>query len=549
MITEHIETDILCVGGGIAGLMAAISAAQSGLKVVVAEKGNTVHSGSAGMGNDHFACYIPEVHGPDVMPLIQEWSQGQWGGALRNTEKLVAWFKKTAEIVPLWNAWGIPMKYEGKYEFSGHAFPGQKHMVHLKYGGEVQKAVLAREARRRGAKIIERLMIFELLGGERVCGALGVHTRQDKLIHIGARCVILGTGQAERLYPPATPGWLGNHNRPATSSSGDGRAIAYRLGAELVNMEAFGRHAGTKYFVRSGQGTWNGVLRDPQDKPLGPFLTRPDRRYSDMITEINKNIFAEYAAAGKGPVYMDLRGISDEDLAYFEHWMRQEGNVALLNHLAEEGVDLRKNPVEFMTYGLRARGCVASTVKAETSIKGLYAAGDESPSGEGISGAAAFGWIAGENAVQYVTRNRAPDGAGDVQATIEENKSMLDAIRRRDDGPDWREAQVALNQVMIDYAGVVRSEPMLQAGLAHLRRLKKKTVDTVVARNPHELTRVLEVFNLLDLGVLTFIAASERKETRGMHRRADYSYTNPMLDRQILVKRVNGEPVTEWRDW
>lgn len=529
--------------------MAAISAAESGLRVVVAEKANTAHSGAAGMGNDHFACYIPDVHGSDVMPLIRDWSRGQWAGRIRQTEKLVTWLKKTADIVPLWNSWGIPMKYEGKYEFSGHAFPDQAHVMHLKYGGQMQKSVLTRQAKRRGAKIINRVMIFELLRGDSVCGALGIHTRQNKLIHFSARSVILGTGQAERLYPSATPGWICNRTRPATCTAGDGRAMAYRLGAELFNMETLGRHAGPKYFVRSGQGTWTGVLRDPQDKPLGPFLTRPDRRYSDMTTEINKNIFSEYAASGKGPVYMDLRGISDEDLEYFLHWMRQEGNVALLNHLAEEGVDLRKNPVEFMTYGLMPTGSVVSTVKAETSIKGLYAAGDESPSGEGISGAAAFGWIAGENAVAYIKATQAAENANKMDEKIEERKSVLEAICRRDSGPNWKEAQIALNQVMNDYAGVVRSEPILEAGLRHLRRLKKKAVDTIIARNQHELTRVLEVFNLIDLGELVFIAAKERKETRGLHNRSDYTYTNPLLDRQLIVRKVNGEPVTEWRDW
>ena len=58
-----IEADVLCIGGGIAGLMAAIRAAEHGAKVVVAEKGNTLTSGAGGMGNDHFLCYLPEVHG------------------------------------------------------------------------------------------------------------------------------------------------------------------------------------------------------------------------------------------------------------------------------------------------------------------------------------------------------------------------------------------------------------------------------------------------------------------------------------------------------
>jgi len=99
---------------------------------------------------------------------------------------------------------------------------------------------------------------------------------------------------------------------------------------------------------------------------------------------------------------MDCSGISDEDYEYMCYWLKQEGNTALLNHLKEEGIDPRKNPIEWMNYEIRC-GFPTSGVfineKAETSMSGLYAAGDESFGG--ISSAAVFGWIAGENAARY----------------------------------------------------------------------------------------------------------------------------------------------------
>ena len=70
MKEEILEADVLCVGGGIAGLMAAIRAGELGAKVIVAEKANSLRSGAAGMGNDHFQCYIPEVHGTDVKTIV-----------------------------------------------------------------------------------------------------------------------------------------------------------------------------------------------------------------------------------------------------------------------------------------------------------------------------------------------------------------------------------------------------------------------------------------------------------------------------------------------
>jgi succinate dehydrogenase/fumarate reductase flavoprotein subunit len=119
---------------------------------------------------------------------------------------------------------------------------------------------------------------------------------------------------------------------------------------------------------------------------------------------------------------------------------------------------------------------------------------------------------------------------------------------RRKDGPDWRETNIALQQIMQDYAGGVRSESLLAAGLSYLRRVKQKAEATLVARNPWEVTRCLETLNLLDLGELVFLAADERKETRGLHQRPDYPLTNPMLDgKALFVKQVNGNPVMEWK--
>lgn len=545
MKLENVEADVLCIGGGMAGMMAAISAAEFGANVVVVEKGNTVHSGAGGVGNDHFACYIPEVHGQNVTALIRDWGLGQWGGRVRESKKVTTWFTKTTDIVKLWDSWGIPMKYEGKYEFSGHFYPGQELKPHLKYSGQMQKAILTKEAIKRGVKIINRVMVFELLGDDAVNGAVGVHTREDKLIIFNTKSVVLGTGSLEAMYQEM-PGFISNKIGGNSFNSGDGRAMAYRVGAELSNMEFFWRHAGPKYFVRAGQATWTGVLRDPYDKPIGPFVTKPDKRYSDMILEAKKDLIQDYANSGKGPVYMDLRGIPDEDLEYMMHWMKQEGMHALLNHLEEEGIDLRKNPIEFMTYGPKSRGSIFTNVDTQTSVKGLFAAGDESPSGEGISGAAVFGWIAGEKAAAHAkvaSLSTLNNSSEKTEASI----NLVESILKRNEGPDWKEAKAALSQVMIDYAGVVRSKTMLGAGLQHLRRLKKKVYDEMIARNHHELARGLEVLNLFDLGELVFIAADARQETRDLHIRTDFPYTNPLMSKELIVKKVNGQPVTEWR--
>ena len=543
MKEQIIQADVLCIGGGIAGLMAAIRASESGAKVVVAEKANTLRSGSAGLGNDHFRCYIPDIHGPDIKPNLESLARSQVGGAMRNMTFMRTWMEKSFDIVKLWESWGIEMKYEGRYEFAGHGLPG-RILASLKYSGKDQKSVLTREALKRGVTVMNRVMMFDLINSNGSLVALGISPRDDKLLVYHAKSVVLGTGLCTRLYPSPTPGWMFNIAY-SPNNTGDGRAMAYKAGAELANLELTMRWAGPKYFARCGKGTWVGVLRDPDGKPIGPFVTKPDRKLGDMAADIWHSAFEDFAKTGKGPVYMDCRGISEEDYQYMAHWLRHEGNASFLDYLEEEAIDLKERPVEFSTYEMHLSGGVLYNEKGETSVKGLYAAGDELFGG--ISCAATFGWIAGDTAGSYACSAATPD-AREAKPRIEERKQMIEEMLGRKKGPGWKEANVALQQIMQDYAGPIRSETLLAAGFSHVRRLKEKVRTALVARDSHELVRSLEVMNLVELAELLFLAAMERKETRAGHVRVDYPFTNPLLDKLLIVRKADEGPLLEWRE-
>ena len=118
-----------------------------------------------------------------------------------------------------------------------------------------------------------------------------------------------------------------------------------------------------------------------------------------MTMEVRSSILEDYLKSGRGPVYMDCRGIAEEDHEYMMHAFIHEGMTSVINYMKEEGMDLRKNPVEFGTYHINPEGKIWINEKAETSLKGLYAAGDESI--VSIGPAATYGWIAGESAALY----------------------------------------------------------------------------------------------------------------------------------------------------
>jgi succinate dehydrogenase/fumarate reductase flavoprotein subunit len=548
MQEEKIKCDVLIIGGGIAGLMAAIRAGEMGATVVLAEKANTKRSGSGAMGNDHFQCYIPEVHG-DFDHFWKELFYGQMVQFLHymDTEFIRYWFENSYNIVKLWDQWGIPMKYKGRYEFAGHGFPG-KQLNHLKYSGMNQKPILTKQAQKRGAKIINRVMGVDILKDEggRVIGALGLSTREAKVYLFEAASVVLSTGSCNRIYHSVTPGADNNRAFPLTNS-GDGRAMAYRAGVELKNLELVHRHAGPKYFSRCGQATWVGVLRDRQGNPVGPWASKPDKTYGDMATEVSKIIFKEYRQTGKGPVYMDMTGIAKEDLEYMVHFMKNEGNETIVRHLEEEeGLDLAKTGVEFQTFEMQVDGGIRANHRGETAVEGLYAAGDDVAAT--ISPAAVFGWSAGENAAAH-SSSQPTVNIETVREKIEAIKTNFDEVMARKEGAKWQEALSGLQQIMTDYCGEVRSDVLLEAGLEILGRLKKKTGETLFARNPHELMNCIQVMNQIDIGELVFIGARDRKETRAFHRRTEYGFSDPLLgDKLHLIKKDDGKPTTRWID-
>ncbi|MBW2063490.1 MAG: FAD-binding protein [Deltaproteobacteria bacterium] len=549
---DPIEVDFLIAGGGIAGLMAAISAADQGISVIVAEKANTKRSGSGATGNDHFCCYIPEVHGNDIEPILWE-DLHSLHGDFQDVSLARLFLEQSFARVKGWDSWGISMRPKGYWDFSGHAYPGRPR-IFLKYAGHNQKEVLTKEARKRGAAIMNHLVIAELItqDGE-IVGAIGISVEKDKpLVKLfRTKCVLLATGSTTRLYPSTTPGWIFNIAF-CPSCNGGGRAMAFRAGAKLVNMEIPNRHAGPKYLARCGKATWIGVYRDPHGKPVGPFIEKPTKELGDITADVWNSVFTDKFKSGEGPVYIDCTTTAPEDIEYMLWGLVEEGNTAMLEYMAAEGIDVRKHRVEFRQYEpflIGSRG-IQIDVDAQTNIKGLLAAGDEVGNFRAdLSGAATYGWIAGRSAVRRARKVKSFQEA-EKRSIVEDRLELYSQILERKEGPSWKEANLALQQIMNDYAGVeVRSETLLNAGLKYLGDLKEKAFTAIRADNSHTLMRSLETLDLIQCGEVVLLSALERKETRGMHRRSDFPFTNPLLDDKFLtIWQENGEVRTKWRD-
>lgn len=547
-----LDCDVLVVGGGIAGLMAAIAAADQGIKVIVAEKCDTRRSGSGCTGNDHFMCYIPEVHG-SVDDFYQTIKMSQAGRIFDKT-LVMKFINRSFEVVQDWEKWGIEMRPTGKWEFLGHAFPGRMR-IHLKYNGENQKAVLTQEALKRGVKIENKTAITDyLVDGGKIVGAIGldISKMQSKMKLFRAKSVISTTGNTSRLYPSITGAWMFN-TADCPSSAANGRAAAYRAGAALTNLELPTLFAGPKYFVRSGKATWIGLLKDSKGTALSPFINKPNKELGDVTADIWPGVFTDKYKDGTGPVYMDCSEIDKADMDYMMWAFKCEGITSLVDAMQKQNIDLHKHMVEFAKYEPTMFGAgIEIDENGSTSVSGLYAAGDEVGNFRtgGIPGAAVYGRIAGESAAAY-TKNIELSSNIAQHPLVQKRQEFFNELLERKTGATWKELNTAVQQIMSDYASVtfVRSETLLSAGYKYLCDLEQYAYQTVKCENSHELMRALESFDLLLFGKLLCLAARERKETRGMHRRSDYTFTNPLLDGMLLTVKQgkDGEAELNWR--
>ncbi len=534
---ETMTADLLIIGGGVAGMQAAISAKETdpSIDVLVVEKADTRRSGMGSTGNDHFFCYLPKYHGENFEEAIADALATQ-EGQLQDLALFKKMLRRSHEIIEKWESYGIPMRpYGDDFLFEGHTLPGKK-LFSAKYDGQNQKKILTKVAKENKARIKNHVIISEILTDEngKAIGAVGADTSEStpKLLVIYAKAIILAIGSMTRMYPSSNPAYLCNLNECPANAAGS--VIGYRAGARLVNYDLIGCHAGPRYFERSGKATWIGVISDINGNPVGPFVKKASRKLGDPMLEIWPGVLRSMMQDGTGPAYMNCTELSEEDMSYMQHCFVTEGLTCLNDYFEQRGIDLHKSMIEFGSYALGPNlGGLDIDEFGRTTVPGLYAAGTVCGNVHGsITGASVFGMISAEHASAYC--KTVDLITSDDHPMITQTKSLYEDLLSREDGAHWKEVNSSLQNIMKDYAGEIRSESLFKAGLHYLRELRTLARNELKAENAHELMRDLEVLDLLDLAEVTILAGDYRQDNRGIHHnRIDYKFANPLLDGQL----------------
>jgi len=569
-----IETDVLIIGGGLAGCMAGIKAAESDVSVTIVEKADTRASGCAGTGVDHLWAYIPPVHekmGYSIEDLVESHIKGIARGFI-DPELLHFIARESYNRVLDLESFGLNFRFEDSNLPEKFRVVTQFHSLPstLNFDGRDVKVHQTREARKRGVNIINRVTMIELLSSPdgHISGALGVGTRDGKIYFFKAKAVVTSTGRVNRISRSQTGVW-GNTRLPAYET-GDGRAMAFRAGLPVINMEflspsnfAIGNFELNLGAPRNTTQPAGSVV-DGDGEVLVPrtHFYDPDKLGKEKVDvaevlrdqletrpRTHRDYFAIYNK-GKGPFYLDLTGGTEEEIKYIEWSISHEGKGSyFLDYLKnQEHFDFSKDKLEYLPNSREMAGTASSGLVVnkdlETDIKGLFAAGDEVGGLPWVCapGAVTMGWHAGEMAAREAMNQK---------SFIDIDEKKLDAFKElcgnmveSKDGLHWREVELAVQNIVDHYAGNARAEKMLLRAIDRLKDIKENV--TFRAENPHELGRCLEVMSVMENAEMVLRGSLERKESRRIpfgFFRADYPDSNDEDYFLFLAQRLKGKEV------
>jgi succinate dehydrogenase / fumarate reductase, flavoprotein subunit len=587
---QRLRYDVVVIGAGGSGLRAAIEARLAGKKTAVISK-SLFGKAHTVMAEGGFAAAMGNVNPRDNWQV--HFRDTMRGGKFLNNWRMAELHAKEApEQAWELEAWGalFDRTKDGKIsqrDFGGHEYPRLAHVgdrTGLEMIRTLQQKVVALQQEDAVAhgdpeamiKVFAETTITRLLtAGGAIAGAFGYRRDTGGFLLFEAPAVVLATGGIGKSYKVTSNSW---------EYTGDGHALALLAGAILLNMEFVQLHPTGMIWPPSVKGILvtesvrgdGGVLRNSDGRRFAfdyvPDVFRAqyadteeeaDRWYADHDhnlrppellprDEVARAINAEVKAGRGSPhggVYLDIasRRSADEILRRLPSMYHQFKELA--------DVDITKEPMEVgPTLHYVMGGVEVDPDTQAAKVPGLFAAGEVSGGmhgsnrlgGNSLSDLLVFGRRAGQSAAAYVDSAagaaRPAPGQPDVDAAVAEALAPLE----RSGGENPYQVHAALQQLMTDQVGLIRTETELKSALVELEKLRARAEQVSVeggrAYNPgwHE---ALDLRNMLLVSDCVAQSALERQESRGGHTREDYPQMSPTWRKVNLVCSLAGDRV------
>jgi fumarate reductase (CoM/CoB) subunit A len=550
---DEYKCDVLVLGSEAAGAKAAIEAVEEGARVLAVTKGLMGRGGDtimAGGGVQAPLGHMDPRDNPDV--FVRDVVKG---GAYLNNQRLVQRLARLSLAeVPKMEAWGAKFFKRGD-KFEQSQYPGSSYPRGLRvvgfHGGLQWRVALGRQFRRLDIAKMEDVFITRLLlsPSSESAGAFGISLRSGRHILIRSKKTILATGGCGQIY---------RKTDTSIAATGDGMAMAYHAGAELMDMEFqqffpyccyvpafemsifptslhYNLHG--KFYNRLGEAFMQRYL------PGGDWGLRDS---------VSRAIYLENKVGRGSPhggAYLSFKHLPENLIDdYIER-----SKPPFMPKLERMGIDIKRHAVEVGPGAHYSMGGVKVNEDCETRVPGLYAAGEVAAGMDGaerIDGGPAITWcltmgyVAGKEAARKAREMEWPE----VDARIvDEESERLRSLHERKQGVRGFAVKNMIKDLMWEHCALVRDREGMEEGLRLIERVKAEHLPSLCVPGESRifckgLTEALEAITLVTLSEMILRSALMREETRRSHYRTDF----PRRDhgrwlKNIVITKESGE--------
>lgn len=552
--------DVVLVGGGGAGLRAAIAIAETDPRLSIAVVSKVYPMRSHTVSAEGGAAAVARSDDSLDEHAYDTISGGDW---LCDQDAVEAFVREAPEEMLRLEHWGCPWSREPDGRVAVRPFGGMKkmrtwfaadktgfHMLHTLFQTSLKYASVTRY----DEWFVTRLLVDD----GRVQGVVAIDMKTGRIQAILARAVVLTTGGCGRVFPFTTN---------ANIKNGDGMALAYRAGAPLKDMEFVQYHPTglpfTGILITEAARAEGGYMlnkdgyRYLQDYDLGKPQPKPvlrsmelgprDRLSQAFMKEVEKG------RTLKGPygdyVHLDLRHLGAKIINTKLPFVRELC-------LKYENIDPIKEMIPVRPVVHYMMGGVHTDIEGATPLPGLYAAGEVAC--VTINGAnrlgsnslpelLVFGARAGKAAARFAREQRPPTFA--IQAQAEDEQARLEQLTRKTGGREQiADLRAAMQQTMERSVGIYRSGSSLNEAAGVLRQLQERYNDVAIHDHSRtfntELTGALELSYMLDVAESMVQSALRREESRGAHQRTDFPNRDDAkyLTHSLVARQDDGAP-------
>ncbi|MBW2095852.1 MAG: FAD-dependent oxidoreductase [Deltaproteobacteria bacterium] len=597
---KEVSADVVILGGGPAGCMAAIAAAKAGVNVILVDKAHAKRSGG-GSGVDHWLT-TPTPASSITPEACVDWESDSYGGYINALSRYIAAREGWDTLLEL-EEMGAKIR-DTDDQFKGAPFRDEitkllfaydyQNRVTLRIWGTTFKSAMYNKCKSLGVEILNRMMVTSLLTenglmGGRVMGATAFNSRTGEFVILKGKAVIncMAFHEANWLFSTELTGLPYFHPNVVC----DGPAIAWKAGAEFTMMEKSApSHPAGFHFPSYGSGnpknTWYPASMvdatgkeipwvDGMGNPIAEVSERtcpaedqdyfgdrsmnPRYKLAHLVDDLEERVRkGEFML----PLYADLTGMPEyERKAIWGLMVGEEGRtkVPVKETYEAAGFDPDKDLLQnyFLLGGepfpgmwqhavlpfVRGRGPFASPGgmvadwNLQSNVEGLFVAGNALFAGNYYHHAAVTGRYAGRKAAAFAKEAPPPSV---FQDQIEQEKHRVYEPIKRSKGIDWKELRAGLCRIMQNYCGDIKNDELLSLGLIWFKDIQENVFPDACAANPHILMRMIESFHILDCNELIIQSSLARKASSrylGFNRQDHTEVDPPQWHKFITIRQ------------